>query len=464
MKMNHLIKKAAALLLAVAMLPISALAVTEDTVIDVPDVTLDTIDTAAATVSYLPDASYYADYGDYQPEWANSDEYVELPNDGEWFTTGDLMQEPWLTAGEQRRAVHLQEQYEKGEIAYTGESVLNKMTDVIVGVYALNPDDYDGETMFVLLPVCCLSDDMLLAIIDAFHQAGQPFDPAALNYRNCMRGGGIETTRVITSEENERSMLIHILIMKGMVTADYVHKKNAIIEPTLNTMYFNGLDSYRIQPYRCLTDEELAAWWLNRGAHPFDGNSMTMEAIERIGRDLIYSYTDVPFGMNLDMLDVQNRNVEFYGYVPSDWDPEWIDIQAIQYDVTSDVFYTRFKWKQSNDQGIAVVTFAGLDDGTFVPLTIEYNYDSFVVPGWSDYNYSEKSEHDWVTAADDWAKEHLKSIDTKGLEWTVINPEVFSDEGVCTFVMATTDEWIIRVMVYHNSLKIYNANLFRKAK
>ena len=30
MKMNHLIKKAAALLLAVAMLPVSALAVTED--------------------------------------------------------------------------------------------------------------------------------------------------------------------------------------------------------------------------------------------------------------------------------------------------------------------------------------------------------------------------------------------------------------------------------------------------
>ena len=464
MKMNHLIKKAAALLLAVAMLPFSALAVTEDTVIDVPDVTLDTIDTAVATVSYLPDASYYADYGDYQPTWADADEYVELPDDGEWFTTGDLMQQPWLTAGEQRRAVSLQEQYEKGEITYTGESVLNKMTDVIIGVYALNPDDYDGETMFVLLPVCCLSDDMLLAIIDAFHQAGKPFDPAALNYRNCMRGGGIEITRMITSGENERSMQIHILIMKGMVTADYVHGKNTIIEPVLNTMYFNGLDSFRIQPYRCLTDSELAEWWLNNGAHPFDEKSLTMEDIERIGRDLIYTYTDVPFSMDLHMLDVQNRYVEFYGYVPSNWNPEWIDIQAIQYDVIADVFYTSFKWKQSNDQGFAVVTFACSGDGTFVPLKIEYSYDSFVVPGWSDYNYSEQTEHDWVMAADDWANEHLKAIDTKDLEWTVINPEVFSAEGVCSYVMALSDEWIICMMVYHNSLKIYNATLFRKAK
>lgn len=367
MKMNHLIKKAAALLWAVAMLPVSALAVTENTVIDVPDVTLDTIDTAAATVSYLPDASYYADYHDWQPEWANSDEYVELPNDGEWFTTGDLMQEPWLTAGEHRRAVRLQEQYEKGKITYTGESVLNKMTDVIVGVYTLNPDDYDGEKMFVILPVCCLSDDMLLAIIDAFHQAGQPFDPAALNYRNCMRGGGIETTRMITSEENERSFAVRMLIMRGMLTASHVHAENVIIEPTLNTMYYNGLDSFRMRPYRCMTDSELAAWWLSRGAHPFDENNMTLEDVERIGRDLIYSYTDVPFSMDLDILNVQRRNVELYEYGPSTWVPEWIDIQAIQQDVIADIFYTSFKWKQSNDQGIAVATFVSFDDGTVVP-------------------------------------------------------------------------------------------------
>ncbi len=464
MKMNHLIKKAAALLLAVAILPISALAVTEDTVIDVPDVTLDTIDTAVATVSYLPDASYYADYGDYQPEWADSDEYVELPNDGEWFTTGDLMQEPWLTAGEQRRAVHLQEQYEKGEITYTGESVLNKMTDVIVGVYTLNPDDYDGENMFVILPVCCLSDDMLLAIIDAFHQAEQPFDPAALNYRNCMRGGGIETTRMITSEENERSFAVRMLIMRGMLTASHVHAENVIIEPTLNMMYFNGMDSFRMRPYRCMTDGELAAWWLSRGAHPFDENNMTLEDVERIGRDLIYSYTDVPFSMNLDILDVQNRNIEFYEYGLSKWDPEWSDIQGVQQDVIANVFYTSYKWKQNNDQGTSVVTFAGLDDGTIVPQTVEYRYDAFVVPGWSDDSYSEKAENDWLMAADNWANEHLKGMDTKDLEWTVINPEVFSDEGVCTYVMAITDEWIIRVMVYHNSLKISNAALFRKAK
>ena len=191
---------------------------------------------------------------------------------------------------------------------------------------------------------------------------------------------------------------------------------------------------------------------------------MTMEDVERIGRDLIYSYTDVPFSMNLDILDVQNRNIEFYEYGLSKWNPEWSDIQGVQQDVIANVFYTSYKWKQNNDQGTSVVTFAGLDDGTIVPQTVEYRYDAFVVPGWSDDNYSEKAENDWLMAADNWANEHLKGMDTKDLEWTVINPEVFSDEGVCTYVMATTDEWIIRVMVYHNSLKIYNANLFRKAK
>lgn len=464
MKMNHLIKKAAALLLAVAMLPVSALAVTEDTVIDVPDVTLDTIDTAAATVSYLPDASYYADYHDWQPEWANSDEYVELPNDGEWFTTGDLMQEPWLTAGEQRRAVHLQEQYEKGEITYTGESVLNKMTDVIVGVYTLNPDDYDGENMFVILPVCCLSDDMLLAIIDAFHQAEQPFDPAALNYRNCMRGGGIETTRMITTEENERSFAVRMLIMRGMLTSSHVHAENVIIEPTLNTMYYNGLDGFRMQPYRCLTDKELAAWWLMRGVHPFSKDSLTFEDIECIGRNLIYSMMDVPFSMELGNVDVQRLHTVSYVYGPSEWDPAWIDIHEIQQDEIADIMYTNFKWKQSNDHGNAIVSYAILDDGTCIPQFMEYSYDPFTVPGWSDDIYPEKTENDWLMAAANWANEHLTSIDTNGLEWTVIPTEVFSDEGKCYYVMAMTDEWIISVMVYQNSLKIASADLLRKAK
>ena len=277
---------------------------------------------------------------------------------------------------------------------------------------------------------------MLLAVIDAFHQAGQPFDPAALNYRNCMRGGGIEITRMITSEENERSFAVRMLIMKGMLNASHVHAENVIIEPTLNTMYYNGLTDFRLQPYRCMTDGELAAWWLSRGAHPFDENSMTLEDVERIGRDLIYSYTDIPFSMDLDILDVQRRNVEFYEYGSSKWDPELIDIQMIQQDVVANVFYTSFQWKQSNDQGIAVVTFAVLDDGTVVPQKIEYSYDALVVPGWSDYNYSAKTENDWRMAAAEWANEHLMGMDTKGLEWTVINPEILSDEGDCTFVMA----------------------------
>ena len=42
---------------------------------------------------------------------------------------------------------------------------------------------------------------MLLAVIDAWHQAGKRFDPSALNCRNCMRGGGIESSRFLTEEE-----------------------------------------------------------------------------------------------------------------------------------------------------------------------------------------------------------------------------------------------------------------------
>ena len=95
---------------------------------------------------------------------------------------------------------------------------------------------------------------------------------------------------------------------------------------------------------------------------------------------------------------------------------------------------------------------------------MEYSYDPFTVPGWSDNNYPAKGESDWLTAAADWVDEHLTGIDTKELEWIVIYPEVFSDEGICAIVMTMTKEWIICVTVYHNSLKISDAYLYRKAE
>lgn len=49
----------------------------------------------------------------------------------------------------------------------------------------------------MLLPGGCLSDQELLAIINAFHQLGMILDPVALNYRNCARDGGVEASRFL---------------------------------------------------------------------------------------------------------------------------------------------------------------------------------------------------------------------------------------------------------------------------
>ncbi len=454
MKMNHLIKKAAALLLAVAMLPVSALAVTEDTVIDVPDVTLDTIDTAAATVSYLPDASYYADYGDYQPEWANSDEYVELPNDGEWFTTGDLMREPWLTAGEQRRAVHLQEQYEKGEIAYTGESVLNKMTDVIVGVYALNPDDYDGETMFVLLPVCCLSDDMLLAIIDAFHQAGQPFDPAALNYRNCMRGGGIEASRLLTDEERERSTEIRLLISRGMITGEQAENVGVPFVPALDPFYHCGLDLFTFRPYRQLTDLEIAAICFSEGAQAFDNGKMSFDDTERCARRIISQAIKMPLGMNIRFVSPLTFSVSY----TLDGNG---NVQQISESENADGCLIGFDWIDADLFG-QIQVMGYVQDGDLIPERIRWLADYSFLVEWADGKSDVNASESYVDRARIWAADKMLIPEHDDLNWSITGENVPYLAADCTVVTALTDKWIIQVMVCRDSLKVCDVELYRR--
>ena len=146
-----------AALLALA-LPACAMAVTEGVVEEAPAVELEPIE---AEISYLPDASYYDDYGGV---WEQATEQA----DGELLDVmfNDVEQRPRLTAGEAARARALLEKVQAGEIACTGESVLEKMEDVVVGVYALDPADYDGERVYTLLPGPCLSDEQLLSLID----------------------------------------------------------------------------------------------------------------------------------------------------------------------------------------------------------------------------------------------------------------------------------------------------------
>ena len=277
------------------LIPAYAMAVTEGVVEEAPPVALEDFSPQEQKASYLPDGSYYAGYGDWLPAWEESPVWVESLYDGECYH--DVEQRPRMTAGEAARAKALQEAYLAGRIAYEGESILNKMEDVIVGVYALNPAEFDGERAYVILPGPCMTDEQLLAVIDAYHQLGLTFDPDSLSERNCARGGGIETNRFLTEEERERYQSLARLIEYGLLDVSQADKTQAL-NPKLDSRYFCGLPDFTIRPYRAATDEEFVAMLVDAGYHDMTGE-IDHIGVEKQARAVLYAL-DAPLSMGLE--------------------------------------------------------------------------------------------------------------------------------------------------------------------
>ena len=179
-----------------------------------------------------------------------------------FYTDREDYQTPRMTAEEKERAETLLAAYQNGE--RPAQNVLNKMDNAVVGVYTLNPEDYGGETLFTLLPVDPLTDEQILEVIDAFAQSGRTFDPEALSYRNCMRGGGLEVSRFFQEEERDRRVILRDLYIRQGLTPKAAYTPLVADDGTgmakLDPDAYCGLDSFVFLPARPLTDDELLAY------------------------------------------------------------------------------------------------------------------------------------------------------------------------------------------------------------
>ena len=274
-------------------LPVLALAVTEGVVEEAAAVDV-RVALSTQEESYLPDPSYYAGNGGYEPAWGASESYVQPEWQGDCF--GPSAQDPCLTSGEIVRAKKLLTAYQKGEAKGDGSTVLNVTKNVTLGVYPLNPEDYGGEHVFVILPNISLTDEQMLALIDAYDQLGLTFDPDKLSYRNCMRGGGIECTRFYTDEEQERRTTLRSLIRRGKLTGV---EAEDVLRIELDARYFNGLDGFSFRPYRRMTDEELASQLVALGVHD-ESAEMDFDGVEKRTRELLTNAFSCPLSMTLE--------------------------------------------------------------------------------------------------------------------------------------------------------------------
>ena len=335
-------------------LPVLALAVTEGVVEEAAAVDV-SVALGAQEESYLPDPSYYAGYGDYEPEWGASESYVQPEWQGDCF--GPSAQDPCLTSGEVVRAKKLLAAYQKGEAKGDGSAVLNVTENVTLGVYPLNPEDYDGEAVFVILPNISLTDEQMLALIDAYDQLGLTFDPEGLSYRNCMRGGGIECTRFYTDEEQERRTTLRSLIRRGKLTGV---EAEDVLRVELDARYFNGLDGFSFRPYRRMTDEEMASQLVALGVHD-ESAEMDFDGVEKYTRQLLTNAFDCPLSMTLETISSEGA------YLPHTLGENGAERYAAE---QRSAIYTAYRYPKAGMEYVLATVMLDVETGRVVEMSL----------------------------------------------------------------------------------------------
>lgn len=171
---------------------------------------------------------------------------------------GYVYQTPSLTPEERKRLPELEKRYAAGE--RPKENILNVSENIHTAVITLPEDQYEGQSWFLLLPNREMTDDEMLGILDAFAKMGKTFSPDEVSWRNCMRGGGIESVRSFRGDEGERMSALRELYNRDGLRPEKKFSPlpdDGVGEVKLDTEDYNGLAGFRFRPARRLTDEEL---------------------------------------------------------------------------------------------------------------------------------------------------------------------------------------------------------------
>ncbi len=303
--MKHICIPLLAAMLALTLFPFSALAVTENVLEAAPEVTPTTLgimedvqtteeipateETEAAEIPAAEEAEKTMDASADDPSsfFPNGNPYLPyeqyFPNRG---TTPEEEQYklPRMSDGELARYKELYKELSNGSRSLEGvPTCVNRrdMDDTTVGVYPLDPKDFEGETFYVILPYDRkMEDEQILSLIVSFIDLGISFDPDSLNERNCTRMAYNGVTRYLTMEEETRRATLQSLISRGLLTKDN-------ISPESSCFYTDTIPGYTpfcFYPYRSLTDDELAAFLLaDHSAWDTDPDLITQTALRDAG-------------------------------------------------------------------------------------------------------------------------------------------------------------------------------------
>lgn len=431
--MNHKNRKSwrtvIIMLLVLAVLPLNALALTEDTLEPAPET--GEFEQEFFAGWYLPAAG--------KPARRNAVSADET-NDKGFGING--FTRPWLTDLELARTRRLMEQVAAGEATYTGRSIVNAAcnSNTGVGVYPLNPADYDGETYYVLLPKDMpLADNQILALIAAFEELGIPFDPDSLGGRNCHRDS-TDGSRELTMEERQRLETIRMLVRRGTLkrenvpegTADYgIPRPGAVSD-----------DWFFLYPYRSMTDDELTLLALHTDSRWEDD---PLE-LEQTARDTILSVYPEAGSLNNDDITVDS----------------WGDVTDNgRYYILYRVNMSAGSWENGDSRYFAVEFVKEYGNKLEISsVDVDLSFNTFT-------NRGTGTREGWIAAAREWAESSLKVPDGKMPEtWSLTSePQTYHEpyyyvSPAC--VSGETPEWEVTVQVEPDTMKVRSGGITSK--
>ena len=165
--------------------------------------------------------------------------------------------------------------------------------------------------MLLLLPGNCLTDEEMLAILDAYRQLGEPFDPDALNERNCVRGHTFMGTS--EGDNEERRARLKGLIQRGIIRREDVPETMTAVELDENSFLGSYDGKFILTPYRRLTDDELLDVLFLSGFKN-ESEAIDLPAAERNARLALREKNGCPLSMELTYMNTSYDYGEANGH------------------------------------------------------------------------------------------------------------------------------------------------------
>ena len=354
---------------------------------------------------------------------------------------------PWLTDLELAKIRDFQSALRDGEIGYTGQSIINpdSVTDKDVAVFILDPNDFCGESFYVFLPDSLSMTDMqLVALAAAFEELKIDFDPDSLNDRNCCRHSNVLETRTLTAEESKRMEAIKNQIRRGRLNKKNVTTDTQILAVEKRVGKSWGIDRkiFLFYPYRRLTDDELTLFALEDETEwNSDPETLKTTAL-KTAESLILLPKDIREyepSITREFLQLTSggtykvRSGAVYKYTSS--------YCFDGYDGFYDSIHCNMDIIQMQESGSTPET-AGIH--------LWYGY----YPAFSDADYPESHEAEWLAAAQNWAEKTLRlPSDVLQNGWIVkLKQKNYGSDMVQ--LRLVTEEWEICVWLYRNTAKV----------